>query len=87
MKNLFIFCTFDCSFQFHKETFQQWEKEKGFGIVIDYDLEKINDQKSHFFFIDSIFNYFSMVFDIEQARERYKAKNCKDIVYKLEIVK
>ena len=49
MQKLFIVCTFDCSFQYYEETVDQWVKEQGDGIVIDYDLVKINDHKSHSF--------------------------------------
>ena len=46
MEKLFIICTFDCSFQYYEETVDQWVKEQGDGIVLDYDLVKINDHKS-----------------------------------------
>ena len=48
IENLFIFCTFDCSFQYHKESHKHWVKEHGDVMVVDYDLVKINDHKSHF---------------------------------------
>ena len=41
MEKLFIICTFDCSFQYYEETVDQWVKEKGNGIVLDYDLVKL----------------------------------------------
>ena len=50
MEKLFIICTFDCSFQYYEETVEQWVKEQGDGIVLDYDLVKINDHKSHSFY-------------------------------------
>ena len=34
MEKLFIVCTFDCSFQYYAETFNQWGKEQGDGIVL-----------------------------------------------------
>ena len=40
MEKLFIVCTFDCSFQYYKETVEQWVKKQGDGIVIDYELVK-----------------------------------------------
>ena len=40
MEKLFIVCTFDCSFQYYEENVEQWVKEQGDGIVIDYDLVK-----------------------------------------------
>ena len=40
MQKLFIVCTFDCSFQYYEETVEQWVKEQGDGIVIDYELVK-----------------------------------------------
>ena len=41
MEKLFILCTFDCSFQYYKETIEQWVKEQRDGIVLEYDLVKI----------------------------------------------
>ena len=49
MEKLFIVSTFDHSFQYYEETVNKWVKEQGEGIVIDYELFKINDHKSHSF--------------------------------------
>ena len=49
MEKLFIVCTFDCSFEYYEETIEKFVKEYGDGVVIDYDLNKINDNKSHSF--------------------------------------
>ena len=46
MEKLFIVCTFDCSFEYYEETIKKFVKEYGDGVVIDYDLNKINDHKS-----------------------------------------
>ena len=86
MEKLFIVCTFDCSFQYYEETVQQWVKEQGEGIVIDYELVKINDNKSHSFYTVTSLDAFAKMLDTEWAREWDKANNCKDIVYKLELV-
>ena len=43
MERLFIVCTFDCSCEYYKETIENFVKEYGDGVVIDYDLNKIND--------------------------------------------
>ena len=86
MQKLFIVCTFDCSFQYYEETVEQWVKEKGGGIVIDYDLVKINDHKSHSFYTVSSLEEFADMLDTERAREWDKETNCKDIVYKLELI-
>ena len=82
MEKLFIICTFDCSFQYYEETIQQWVE----GIVFDYELVKINDNKSHSFYTVSSLDEFAKMLDTEWAREWDKANNCKDIVYKLELV-
>ena len=50
MEKLFIVCTFDCSFEYYEETIEKFVKEYGDGIVIDYDLNKINNHKSHSFY-------------------------------------
>ncbi len=73
-------------FQYYKETVEQWVKEQGCRIVIDYNLVKINDQKSHYFYTVSSLEEFAKMLDTEWAREWDKANNCKDIVYKLELV-
>ena len=46
MEKIFIVCTFDCSFQDYEETVQQWVKEKGEGIVFDYELVKTKENLS-----------------------------------------
>ena len=86
MEKLFIVSTFDCSFQYYEVTVNQWVKEHGEGIVINYELVKINDHKSHSFYTVSSFEEFSEMLDTEWARDWDKANNCKDIVYKLELV-
>ena len=76
MERIFIICTFDCSFEYYKETIKKFVKEYGDGVVIDYDLNKINHHKSH---------SFHNVTSIEAfARQWDKTNNCKDIVYRLE---
>ncbi len=77
MEKLFIVCTFDCSFEYYEETIEKFVKEYGDGVVIDYDLNKINDHKSHSFYNVTSLEAFA-------TREWDKANNCKDIVYKLE---
>jgi len=86
MEKLFIVCTFDCTFQYYEETVEQWVKEQGDGIVIDYDLVKINEHKSHSFYKVSSLKDFSKMLNNEWVRDLDKANNYKDIVYKLELV-
>ena len=86
MQKLLILCTFDCSFHYYQETIQQWVKEQGDGIVIDNELVKINDNKSHSFYTVTSLDTFAKMLDTEWAREWDKANNCKDVVYKLELV-
>ena len=50
MEKLFIVCTFDCSFEYYEETIEKFVREYGDGVVIDYDLNKINEHKSHSFY-------------------------------------
>ena len=80
MEKLFIICTFDCSFQYYEQTVKQWVKEQGEGIVIDYELVKINN-KSHSFYTVSSEEDLSRMLDPEWAREGDMANNYKDIVY------
>ena len=86
MEKLFILCTFGCSFQYYEQTVNQWVKEQGERIVIDYELVKINDHKSHSCYTVSSLEEFSGILDTEWSREWNKANNCKDIIYKLELV-
>ena len=86
MEKLFIICTFHCSFQYYEQTVKQWVKEQGEGIVIDYELVKINNNKSHSFYTVSSVEDFLRMLDTEWAREWDIANNCKDIVYKLQLV-
>ena len=58
-------------------------KRKRGGIIIDYDLVKINDHKLHSFNIVSSSDQFAKMLDKEWAREWDKSDNCKDIVYKI----
>ena len=84
MEKLFIVCTFDCSFEYYEETIEKFVKEYGDGVVIDYDLNKINDHKSHSFYNVTSLDAFAKILDNPFAREWDKANNCKDIVYRLE---
>ena len=86
MEKLFIVFTFDCSFHYYEETIRQWVKEQGEGIVKDYELVKINNNKSHSFYTVSILEEFLGMLDTEWAREWDQANNCKDIIYKFELV-
>ena len=82
MEKLFIVCTFDDSFRYYDEIVRQWIKEQGDVIIIDYDLVKINDHRSHSFYKVSSLEEYAKMLD----KEWNKANNCKDIVYKLELV-
>ena len=50
LEKLFIFCIFDRYFQNFKKKVWQWVKEQIDGIIIDYDLVKINEHKFHPFY-------------------------------------
>ena len=86
MEKLFIICTFDCSFQYYEQTVKQWVKEQGEGIVIDYELVKINNNKSHSFYTVSSVEDFLRMLDTEWAREWDMANNYKEIVYNNQLV-
>ena len=78
--------TFESSFQYYEETVEQWVRDQRDGIVIYYDLVKINYHKSQSFYNASSLEDFSKMLKTEWAKEWDKANNCKDIVYKLELV-
>ena len=56
---------------------QRWVKEQGEGIVFDYELVKINDNKSHSSYAVSSLDEFAKMLDIEWAREWDKANKVK----------
>ena len=74
MEKLFIIRTFDCSFQYYEETFNQWVKEQGDRIEKDYDLVKINDHKSHYSYTDLNLEDFAKMLDKELDKELITAK-------------
>ena len=84
MEKLFIVCTFDCSFEYYEETIEKFVKEYCDGVVIDYDLNKINEHKSHSFYNVKSLEAFAKILDNSFAREWDKTNNCNDIVYRLE---
>ena len=59
------------------------KKEEGDGIVIDYELVKINNQKSHRFYKISSQREFLKMLYTEWSKEWDKANNCKDKVMNL----
>ena len=69
MEKLFIICTFHCSFQYYEQTVRRWLLEEGDGIVIDYELVKINDNMSQYFYDVSNKEDFSEMLNTEWARE------------------
>ena len=85
-EKLFIICGFECSFQYYNETVKQWVKEQGEGIVIDYELIKINDHKSHSFYTVSSLEEFLIMLNTAWAREWDKANNYKAVIYKMQLV-
>ena len=86
MEELFIVCTFDCSFEDYEETIEKFVNEFGVGVVIDFDLNTINDHKSHSFYNVISLKAFDEIVDTPFARGWDKENNCKDIVYKLELI-
>ena len=56
------------------------------GVVIDYDLNKINDHKSHSFYKVISLKVFAEILDTPFAKERDKENSGKDIVYKFELI-
>jgi len=60
--------------------------EYGDGVVIDYDLNISNDRKSHCFYNVKSLKAFAEILDTPFAREWDKENNCKDIVYKFELI-
>ena len=86
MERLFIVCTFDCSFEYYEETIVNFVMEYGDGVVIDYDLNRSNDHKSHCFYNVKSLKAFAEILDTPFASEWDKENNCKYIVYKPEII-
>ena len=57
-------------------------KEQGKETVIDYELVNKNEQKLYCFYIVWTIQDFSGMLETESA----KTNNCKDLVYKLELI-
>ena len=64
MEKLFIVCTFECSFEYYEETIEKFVKDYGDGVVIDYDLNKINDHQSHSFYNVTSLEAFAKILEI-----------------------
>ena len=47
MEKFLIICNFNYYFQYYVQTVRRWVKELGEDIVFDYELVKINNNKSH----------------------------------------
>ena len=45
-----MYVLFDCSFEYYEETIEKFVNEYADVVVIDYDLNKSNDHKSHCFY-------------------------------------
>ena len=86
MQKLFIVSTFDCSFQYYSATVKQWIREYGEGIVKDYELVKLNDNKSYSFYTVSSLKEFVKMLNNPWSKEWDKTNNCKDKIYKIELV-
>ena len=78
-KIIFV-CPFDCSFEYYEETIKKFVKEYGDGVVINYDLNKINEHKSHSFYKVTTLEAFAEILDNPFAREWDKKNNCKNTV-------
>ena len=77
MEKLFIVCTFDCSFEYYEETIEKFVKEYADGVVIEYDLNKINDHKSHYFYNAQVLKLFqksSIIHSLENGTKLTTAK-------------
>ena len=73
MEKLLIVCTFTAPLSAKKETIEKFVKEYGDEVVNDYDLNKINDHKSHSFYNVTSFEAFAKILDTPFAREWDKA--------------
>ena len=62
------------------QTVQQQLKGQDKSILIDYELVKINDYKSHSFYTFSGLEDFAKMLNPEYARKQNKANNCNDIL-------
>ena len=64
-----MYVLFDCSFEYYEETIEKFVNEYADVVVIDYDLNKINDHKSHFFYNVISLKAFAAILDTPFARE------------------
>ena len=66
-------------FEYYKEMIEKFVKEYCDGVVIDYYLNKINKQKSHFLPNVTSLETFAEILDNHYARRRDKSNNCTDL--------
>ena len=81
-----MYVLFDCSFEYYEETIEKFVNEYADVVVIDYDLNKINDHKSHSFYNVISLKAFAEILDTPFVSEWDKENNYKYIVYKPEII-
>tara|TARA_B100001029_G_C14885871_1_gene352597 strand:+ start:341 stop:604 length:264 start_codon:yes stop_codon:yes gene_type:complete len=85
--NTLIVSTFSCNFEeFEKEVTESFIGCLAKDYVNDYEFIKINDHKAHTFMNVTDWDGFGASFESEAAKEFDKRNNCKDIVYKIELV-
>ena len=81
-----MYVLFDCSFEYYEETIEKFVNEYADVVVIDYDLNKTNDHKSHSFYNVISLKAFAEILYTPFARQWDKENNAKDVVYKLELI-
>ena len=84
--NTLIISTFSCNFKKFKNDVEGFISEMGKEVVSDYNFVKINKHKSHLFMNVLDMEALSAEMNSDKAKEWDDANECKDTIYKIELV-
>ena len=84
--NTLIVSTFSCNFRRFKKDVEGFITDMGKEVVSDYNFVKINRHKAHLFMNVIDMEALSAEMNSDKAKEWDKANECKDTIYKIELV-
>ena len=84
--NTLIISTFKCNFKTFKTDITEFITDMGKEVVSDYKFVKINKHKSHLFMNVLNMNALSDQMNSDKAKEWDQTNECKDTIYKIELV-
>ena len=84
--NTLIISTFSCNFKKFKTDVKGFITDMGKEVISDYKFVKINKHKSHLFMNVLNMDALSAEMNSDKAKEWDKDNECKDTIYKIELV-